>query len=230
MNDTKTHKKVAQKVAVFDFDKTIISSDSGAAFFIWRIKQSLWKVVVVILLAPIWLSLMLVPKLGSFVLKMLAWVAMLGVNQRNFKSVLHAFYQQHFSNRKIIIFKDALARLAQHQSNNDRIIVISGAPTWLVRYILRINRIKVDKIIGSVSQCSRLGIWTTEHCYGKNKMTMAKNCGEHFEDWFYGYTDSKSDFPVLERCINKYVINPNPRLEKIVQSHFPDGVTFELWQ
>lgn len=230
MKNTKTHRKAAQKVAVFDFDKTIISSDSGAAFFTWRIKRSLWKTVVVILLAPIWLPLMLVPKLGSFVLKVLAWVAMFGINQRNLKSVLHAFYQQHFSNRKIIVFKDALTRLAQHESNNDRIVVISGAPTWLVRYILGINGIKVDKIIGSVSQCSPLGIWTTEHCYGKNKITMAKNRGEHFEVWFYGYNDSKSDFPVLEQCVNKYIINANLRLENIAQSHFPDGVTFELWQ
>ncbi|MEM9102255.1 MAG: HAD-IB family phosphatase [Pseudomonadota bacterium] len=218
-----------KKVAVFDFDKTLISGDSGFAFFLWQIKSSMFKTYIVGLTLPLWSLFLLIPSLNHQVLKVLAWVAMLNVNKKTIKSVLRDFYHSYSESGKLIFYDEAINRLKKHRLQEDKIIILSAAPSWLVRYILKEKGIRVDKIIASKGHFTFCSIWMKHHCYGKHKVVMAKQKNESVSQWFYGYSDSVSDFPFLNMCQYQYLINSNRKLKKIARLRFKDTVSFEEW-
>jgi phosphoserine phosphatase len=79
-------------------------------------------------------------------------------------------------------------------------IVCSASPRFLLQDIVgRIN--KDAKLV-----CTEFDVQTQkivgENCKGEEKVSRLKQLGyTHFKD---GYSDSKSDFPMLSLCENKY--------------------------
>lgn len=203
-----------RKTVVFDFDKTLFNGDSGYLFYRYLICASKRKIVLFFLLFPLLLILFAFRKTRLMSLHLVCWLATLGVTGKDLKERLSEYYQQLSEKQDVLIYESALEEIVKRQREGYRIVIITGAPSWLARYIARQCRIPFDRIIGSRLTHAFYGLFTSEYCFGKNKLTMATQKKECFEQWVHGYTDSLADMPVMDKCTESItLINPSEKLK-----------------
>ncbi len=220
--------KKRSKVAVYDFDKTIISIDSGFQFFKWQILKSKLKTLVAVLLFVVFGVFIFVPKIRFGLFKCLAWIATWGLDKSMLRSEIRWFSNNYQSICGGWIYKDALRQIKLDREAGFEILIISGAPKILVKEILRSQKIPVTKVIASECKYFWGGIIAEEHCYGSHKLVMAERQNEVFASWHFGYSDSKADFPFLEKCSSQCFVNSSAKLKKQAMRHFGKNVQFVL--
>jgi phosphatidylglycerophosphatase C len=216
-------------VAVFDFDKTIISIDSGSRFYAWNIFKSKSKLFLVLLFAVLWIPFIVIPFTSNRTARILSWFSLLGLQRRYFRNKIRSFISSVHQAKGCVFYQEALDKIRSHRAEGHRVVIVSAAPSWLVRSFLADKGVKVDRIIASHCQYYWGGMKTTEHCYGENKVVMAVDHAEDLSTWRYGYSDSPSDVPMLLRCKHRYLINARGINKKRFERLLGSDVMFLNW-
>lgn len=208
---------------VFDFDKTIISSDATTELILRLILRNPLRIALAVLFTPVYFCL-----LRSFYgryagAKVFLFIAQVGHRKRTLVKLEREFYDSviYKKNRTSFLYNDALETINRYSKDGFSIVILSASPERVVRSILlpclKPYDVKV-KIIGT-----RSGIY----CFGENKILVAKNKG--LIDWLACYTDSAHDFPILERAKNKFLVNPNQRTRIRAKNRFNSDIKFLNW-
>lgn len=206
----------SQKVAVFDFDGTIVSKDTGFAFYKWLVLQSKLRTALMIIMFPL-LFLLLLSKYTRVCGLSFATVIATFAERRELVSLQQAFIEHYFScassGAGAVVYQDALTQIITHQKNNHAVLILSGCPQWLLQPVVAHLGINNVEVIGSQQQQTQLGLIFTEHCFADNKITMAQQAGHNIAHWGWGYSDSRADLPFLNLCQQAYLINITDRIK-----------------
>ncbi len=196
-------------IAVFDFDKTIISCDSGYEFIRAALLKTSIRKFFFFFTLPISIFLVAFPKTRIFGISIFFWIATAGAGRSELNSMFKEFSDTFFispSNRPI--YKQALVEIKKHQDMGHTILIISGSPEKLVKFITdKVIPSKVN-VIGSQEMFFLGGMILRRYCLEENKIKMAEHRGFLNYNWKYGYSDSHYDIPILARCSDRYLINP----------------------
>lgn len=201
-----------QKVAVFDFDGTIVSKDTGFAFYKWLVLQSKFRTLLMLMMFPLLFVLLLSKYTRLFGLS-LATVIATYAERRELSSLQQAFIEHYFNRGGAVVYQDALAQISAHQQNAQPVLILSGCPQWLLQTVVDYLGIKNVEVIGSKQQKTQLGLIFTAHCFAENKIAMAKQAGHDIKSWGWGYSDSRADLPFLNHCQQAYLINVKNRIK-----------------
>ncbi len=209
-------------VAVFDFDGTIVSKDTGVEFIKWLLKKSVIRRLLFYLFFPLWLLLSLRESTRIYGFSII-WYIATAYQLENFINLRAEFVEDYLQNSGVV-FNAALHKIKMHKDNNDDIVIISGCPLWLLREIVKALGLSRITLIGSELEFAYKGILFKKHCYSSNKLRMAKEHGLSPESWDYGYSDGTADIHWLKYCKEIHVVNPNNRklakFEKSISTKF----------
>lgn len=219
-----------KKIAVFDFDGTIVSKNTGFLFYKWLIVHSPIRLLIFVLFSPLSTLLILIgAKTRCIGFSINSYIATAFRNDSLFQ-LRARFIDYYFGKCKAIVYSDALKRFKMHQKNNDKLIIISGCPAWLLWGIKKhIGLVKVE-VVGSIQKLSNKGLLFTKHCYSHNKVNMAKARGLNPIDWHYGYTDGTEDIHWLKYCQKPHIINASPRKMNRFRKSIPTLLLSESWK
>ena len=219
------------KFAIFDFDKTIVSKDTGAEFVKFLLALSTIRTISGKLLLPLVYILCVSPysKLVSIGLSIYCWLATVGLTGKDFKQLEQTFLLNVFSSGNVKVYQDAIDKMKEHQSLGHKVIVISGSPKSLIEGIFRQINIDNIKIIASQGQRFLGGFVPKEHCYMEKKaMILRRELGDiSGESWCY--TDSRLDIPILALCKNKFLVNPSKKSLKECVNAFGKQISIVNW-
>lgn len=196
-------------ISVFDFDGTVVSKDSAIEFFKWIFRGSVIRRVLFYSLMPLWILLALSKTTRIYGFSIISYIATACQN-RNLFRLRAEFVDYYLYNSGVVVFNGALEKIKMHQEQGDRIVIISGCPRWLLSGITKKLNLSKIELIGSEFRLAQKGLMFREHCYGSNKIKMAKERGLNPERWEYGYSDSTADIHWLKHCKLIHVINPTP--------------------
>jgi len=198
---------------VFDFDGTIISKDSYYEFTKRRIKKSVLRSIFSILSLPIVIPLVCIPLTRKWGFSIPCFIATVG--QKHSLFTLRAEFVEYFlQNPDVTVYKDALKDLQRHREEGEDIVIVSGCPKWLLHALVKAIGIKNVKIIGSKQKLFLSGLVIQHHCYGANKIEMARKANQQTSLWTTGYSDSPTDIPMLNLCEKAVLVNASESLTK----------------
>jgi phosphatidylglycerophosphatase C len=200
-------------IAIFDFDKTIVSKDSGSAFIFDMIKRSRLRSVLAALATPVAAPLFLLPSTRLLGISAYLWIGTFGMSDTGFDEACSRFAQDFFGSRiGGVPYRKSLDALAMHMKEGHRIVVVSGSFAKLVQLMMsRLVGTEVE-VVASTSRSLLGGRVGHRHCVGSRKLQMTIAAGIPDRQWDYGYTDSASDIPIMRRCRKRCVVNPDARI------------------
>lgn len=195
--------------AVFDFDGTIVSKDTGYEFYKWLIRKSFARTFFLFTALPVIAPLMLFPTTLKRGLNIACFIATVGQTQSLF-ALRKAFIVHYFSHAEAVAFPAALEQISRHQERGENVLIISGCPLWLLAGVTKHIGIRGVKLIGSRQKIVMGAVLMQDHCYSSNKINMAQKAGQTLTTWHTGYSDSTADIPFLNHCQQAVLINVEP--------------------
>jgi phosphatidylglycerophosphatase C len=203
---------VREVIAIFDFDKTIVSKDTGSRFVFDLIKRNWLRTAAATLAVPVAAPLFLLSRTRHLGISAFLWIGTFGISDAAFHDACSQFARDFFGS-KIggATYCKSLDAVKMHIEKGHRVVVVSGSFAKLVQLIMR-SLVGADvEIVASTSRPLLGGLVGHRHCVGSRKLEMTLAAGIPDRQWDYGYTDSASDIPIMRRCRKRYVINPDAR-------------------
>jgi phosphatidylglycerophosphatase C len=203
-----------KKIAIFDFDKTIIRKDSMFLFVWYGIKKQ--PMTMIHLIRMIWntvlykLKLITVERVKSSYFYIIRYMK---------ESDLEQFYDTMLSPH---FYQEALSELKINKQHGYHNIIVTASPHAYVKYMRKLPF--VDEVIGTELERQH-GNYTNHilgrNCKGEEKVTRIneylQKAGFQIDyEHSNAYSDSLCDMPIFQLVKNRYLINlRNPDLEEL---------------
>lgn len=196
----------AGRVVVFDFDGTLVSGDSFAAFLTAFCLAHPLRIPLVVAAVPF----VLVARMRSLTraVSLLLWVATFGVPARPFVVAMKSYGRGVLPKR---IHPNVFGELVAHVERGARVVIVTGCHPLIVRAFLRGQNLPGVRVLGTRLARRRGGFVAAVHCIGRNKVAeLRKWLG--LTSFALVYTDSALDLPLVARADAVTLVNPNRRL------------------
>lgn len=220
----------ARHVAIFDFDKTIISHDTGLEFIVFTLSESTLRAICALLIAPLALLFFATHKTRFISVSIFLWLATVAKPNRKVIRGRRDFIAKYLARNDVVLFESAVKKIRQHQQQNEQVIIVSGSSCWMIKKILAFYRLTNIDVIAS-KECRFLGgMVTREHCFASRKVLMLqKYIGNRETVYSCGYTDSFSDQWLMQLCQQVCLINPTTNHWLKYQKQFGDRLKVLKW-
>lgn len=216
-------------LVVFDFDHTLYHGDSGSHLFKWLIRRSWWRMLLALLIAPVFAPLIaFLPTrrvgIGAFV-----WAGTVGFHRRrDLDALIDRYVATHTAEIEQRLLPIALAVLHRHREQGDRVVIATGAPPELARAILAFVAHEDVPVVGTLVGPRLGGIGATRHCHHEMKMTMLRDAG-YTGPIAIAYSDSSVDLPLLKAALKPVVVNPKAAQVALFERTLPAGTPILNW-
>ena len=218
--------RASEVIVIFDFDKTLVTFDTGTAFIQGLIQRSAARTALAAVLAPIAGPLLLlpIPITRLIGLSLFLWAATVGRGPDGFRELQREFGEAFGENRtRGRVIEVMVEALRQHVRAGHRVVVISGCFDSIVELILRRLVDGPIEVIGSRVRHFARGMIGEQHCIGAAKVRRALEMGLPDRPWDVGYSDSALDLHVLRRCKRRVLVNPSARTLAACRRALGDG-------
>ncbi|MFZ8199965.1 HAD-IB family phosphatase [Alteromonas portus] len=207
-------------LVLFDFDKTIINRDTGAAYVKFMVCRNPMRLSMCFITTPLYIPFLLHKNTKFIGFSIILWLATFGMSIKKVVRLRRSFIRRYLNESATIIFKDAVQHLQLHTSNADQVVVVSGASQWMVKAIFVAASLPKVEFVCSEEAHLFGGFICKSHCYASNKVKRVRklyNLEKY--DSIIGYSDSSVDIPILKLCDRRYIVNPKARcFEKFSKS------------
>lgn len=157
-------------LVLFDFDKTIVNRDTGAAYMKFMLCRNPTRLFTCFLFLPLSIPFLIHAKSKYIGFSILLWFATFSMSLRNLTLLRRAFIQKYLSDNSTRIFNDAIEHLQWYASNSDKVVVLSGASEWMVKAIFSHKDLPSVEFFCSKEKWFFGGIVSKFHCYAYNKV------------------------------------------------------------
>jgi putative phosphoserine phosphatase/1-acylglycerol-3-phosphate O-acyltransferase len=210
---------MANIIAYFDMDRTILSGSSGLLYmrYLWRRGQASWRSM---LLSSWYAALYKVGILNYPVVAAKLASSVSSNREEDTRELCQRFFDEMLAN---YIAPKAVQRLNEHRTQGHLVTVISAATAYVVgpvashlgieEYLCTQLEVVDGRFTGSVIEPG---------CYGPGKVYWARYYAQrHDADLAqaYFYTDSCTDLDLLELVGHPVAVNPDARLRGLAATH-----------
>lgn len=183
-------------LAVFDLDGTLLDGDSTALWLWDRVRRSGPRLLAAMLVAPIAIPMVIMPRTRRAGASILLWIATAGLSERQLRASCVDFAARFRTKTLPLHWRDqGVETLDAHLARGDEVIVVTAAPTILAQAL--ITPLGRPIVVLGTSLKHRAGGWVADvHCRNQRKCQALAEAG-HGARWAYAYTDSLDDLPLL---------------------------------
>ncbi|MDR7119498.1 HAD-IB family phosphatase [Rheinheimera soli] len=217
-------------LVLFDFDKTIISRDTGAEYMKFMLARNPLRLTACLFACPFVLPFLLFDKAKFVGYSVWLWLATIGMPIKKVIKLRNKFITQYLESEKTVVYQQAVETLNAHIQKLDKVVIVSGASEWMVKKVFA--QLALPKVEFACSQEARLvgGMVSSFHCYAKNKVkSIHQRLNLVKYQSIIGYSDSSVDIPILALCTHRFIVNPKQScLKKLIKS-FDQSVTVVTW-
>jgi HAD superfamily hydrolase (TIGR01490 family) len=203
-------------VAFFDMDYTVLDASSGLLYVKYLRQQN--RISRRVLLRIAWWSLLYrvsAIDVNSAVPKMLSYA-----EHQSASRMMAEAHEWFESMLKAHITPRAIAKMDSHRRQDHRVVLISASTQFAVQPVA--EHLRVDflctQLIARDDQLT--GEVVDPPCYGAGKVTLAQRYATAHGASLsaaYFYTDSHSDWPLLEQVGHPIAVNPDTRLKRMAK-------------
>jgi len=218
-----------QILAFFDFDKTIVSLDSGYEFIKHRLQSNILRRFIALIFSPVVILFYASVRSRIVCHSIILWISTVGLKDDDLEAAKKQFLDKYCSNKDAYAYPDALKRMDYHLKKGHAVYIVSGAPVWIIESLAKKFGLDNCTIIGSTEKPVMGGLIYEKHCYGYQKVNLLNDVIMNLPEKIYGYSDSAADIPLLSICTHKHVINPTKLNLKKFKKAFGHNIRVLNW-
>jgi phosphatidylglycerophosphatase C len=216
------------RLVLFDFDGVIVAGDSFAAWLrMVGLKPPLRRLAGW-LVAPIGLPLMAFPPTLSLGARLFLHAAVHGADPAALRGSLEA-WGRSLARRPGKVIGDGVSALGRHLAAGDRVAIVSGTESTLLRAVLDELGVHGVEIVASEIDLDGPRARVRRHCFGTGKLRALAAAGI-VPPWDLAYSDSPNDLPLLRGAREAVCVNWRPGQKPIATRALGDGVRFVDWR
>ncbi len=216
-------------LVVFDFDHTLYDGDSGEHLFRWMIQRAWWRVLLALLIAPVYGPMVALLPTRRVGISGFVWAGSVGLHRRrDLDLLIDRYVLDHTVQIKQRLLPKALEVLHRHREAGDCVVIATGAPPELARAILEFVAHEDLPVVGTLVGPRFGGVGARRHCHAEMKMTMLREAG-FTAPVAIAYTDSSADMPLLLAAQRPVVVNPKEGAVAMFRSVLPEGTPILNW-
>ncbi|NII09761.1 haloacid dehalogenase-like hydrolase [Oleiagrimonas sp. C23AA] len=200
----------AARLVLFDFDGVILRGDAFTLLVREQLRRGRWRYLPALAMAlP---SAPLLPFTRRPLRHGVVRAALMGLGEARYKALARRFGQR-LARQPGRFHRDALTALRRHLAAGDRVVVVTGCETELVRAIFDELGLPDLPLVASRLKRGWVGMRMACHNVGAEKLRqlLAHELGER---WDIAYSDSLKDLPMLRAADSPVLVNASPRLQK----------------
>lgn len=216
-------------LVVFDFDHTLYDGDSGAHLFRWMIQRTWWRVLLALLIAPVYGPMVAFLPTRRVGISGFVWAGSVGLHRRrDLDALIDRYVLGHTEQIKQRLLPIAVDMLHRHREAGDCVVVATGAPPELARAILEFVAQEDLPVVGTQVGPRYGGVGARRHCHAEMKMTMLREAG-FTAPVAIAYSDSSADLPLLKAALKPVVVNPKAEHVEMFRRVLPEGTPVLNW-
>jgi phosphatidylglycerophosphatase C len=183
-------------LAVFDLDGTLLDGDSTALWLWGRVRRSPLRWLAAMLVAPVAIPMVVVPRTRRTGASILLWIATVGLDERALRESCADFAERFQARALPLRWREpGMETLDAHLARGDEVVIVTAAPTLLAQAL--VAPLGRPIVVLGTSLKHRAGGWVADvHCRNQRKCQALAEAG-HGQRWAYAYTDSLDDLPLL---------------------------------
>ncbi len=229
MNSVSSVLRANGPLVVFDFDHTLYDGDSGTDLFRWLIGRDWWRILLALLIAPIFAPMIAFLPTRRRGISAFVWVGTIGLHRRrDLDELIDRYVLANEAALRARLLPIALEVLRRHRQAGDLAIVATGAPPELARAILAFVAHEDVPVIGTLVGPKLGAVGAIRHCHHEMKVKMIRDAGYTAPIW-RAYSDSSADLPLLLAAREPVVVNPKPRRIELFRDRLPPGTPMLNW-
>ena len=200
-----------RKLALFDFDDTMIKGDSISTLVRQFVKQG--HMSLPYLMKTLWATLQW--KMGKVPVEVAKSMSLSPLNkmgQEQVEQYCRAFVKDHLVPN---LYQDAVDKMIAHHEAGDLVLLVSASPNVYLQHLK--STLPVDDILATQSNQAHLVTLNVVR-EEKNRQIMAWLNARGIEaDWeaSSAYGDSANDLPMLGMVGKPHLVNPKPRTREL---------------
>ena len=190
-------------IVVYDMDGTLFHGDCGGAFIKQRIKASVGRLVLSIIVAPIAYPMLHIPSLRRLGVSAYLWIASVGMTESAYSRILDEFIAQY----RIKPIEPVLSECRKDIAEGKRVVIATGAGHEMASAFIR--HLGMENQVGLVtSQSARFfgGMISSVQCNGEVKLSELIRNG-YPPPYQKAYSDTASDLPILRSADVAFLVN-----------------------
>jgi HAD superfamily phosphoserine phosphatase-like hydrolase len=196
------------RVAILDFDKTLISVDSFQVFSLLASKK-LHDRAIVLLLTMLAAARLIGNGAYKRCILRLVWRPKNNEEKRIVLDMLYAKLMKALNLKVLTLLK-------QHLSSNERILVVSASPQFYVEAFVR--NLASSAVVSASVFDGGTGSEASGNVYGERKVTYVREfIALNRARSIVIYTDSISDLPIIKLATEVNLVNPSRRFRRRLQ-------------
>lgn len=216
-------------LVVFDFDHTLYDGDSGSHLFAWLIRRSPWRVLLALLVTPLFAPMIAFLRTRRVGISAYLWVGTVGLHRRrDLDALIDQYVGGHRDEIAARLLPVALDVLRGHRVAGDTVIIATGAPPELARAILGFVAHEDLPVIGTLVGPKFGAVGAIRHCHAEEKMRMIRDAG-YRAAVAIAYSDSRADLPLLRAAARPVVVNPKRDAVRMFRRVLPAGTPILNW-
>ena len=212
-------------IAVFDLDRTITTHGTFTPWLLGFVRRQPWRLIAL----PVVLVVALAYKLKLLTRKQLKEVVLRCVvagQSAELVAEVNAEFVAAWIPRRCR--PGALAAIAQHKKNGDKIILATASNDVHVMPIAA--ALGIAKVVSTRVEIGADGCLTGRilgpNCYDADKLDMVKAALGTITEATVAYSDHHTDWPLLTWAGEGAAVNPNGKLRKLAAAH---GMKINDW-
>jgi phosphatidylglycerophosphatase C len=213
------------KYAIFDFDDTVVNTDSFFALIRFFLRRSKIRMGFAVILAPLAILLLQFKATQRFGVSIPLWLGTAFIRRRDILVLGKQFAETFEQRGEGKLFPEAIQEMKALEVRGYQLLVVTAAPRLISRHLL-LGQGLHPRIFGSNFAFFAGGVYQTRRCYGEVKVQTLRERSIHGAD--IGFTDSASDFPMLAVCKEQVIVNPSEKLLTSARKHF-QNVSQRVW-
>ena len=195
--------KPGTEIVVYDMDGTLFRGDCGGAFIKQRIKASIGRLVLSLLVAPFAYPMLHIPSLRRLGVSIYLWIASVGMTESGYSEILEQFIEQY----RINPIEPVLSECRKDIAEGKKVVIATGAGQEMASAFIR--RLGMENQVGLVtSQSARFfgGMISAVQCNGEVKLSELIRNG-YLPPYKKAYSDTASDLPILRSAETAFLVN-----------------------
>jgi phosphatidylglycerophosphatase C len=194
---------------VFDLDKVLLGGDASTLFLHGRLRLAPWRLVPLLLAAPLLLSAAALPQLRPLGARAMTRIAV-GARPPSHVDAIAEAYGEALTRKPEAAVADAIACVRAHQRAGDTVVVATGCEETLARGFLAAVGLGELDVVGSRASVP------VKRAMGESKVAMLSERG-HPPPWTVVYSDSPSDLPLFAGTPRPVLVNADEKAARQVE-------------
>ena len=217
----------APRVALFDFDGTLLHGDAFTLFMRERYRRAWWRWLLVVPIAPVLLPLSVFRRGRLAAARTLVRIALRGLGERRYAELAGAFGRGLARDTRLFS-RMGIAALRQRVHSGARVLIVTACEETLARAILDELGLGAIELVASKLRFGPMAVRIGLHNIGMEKAHQLALRGIR-PPWDLAVSDSLADLPILAAAREAMLVNPDRRMLKRASARLKGRLTIAEW-